>query len=135
MNDFMEPNTVARSPLRQRVGILVVGSMAFVCVVVASLVVYRLGKMSGGNTGQVRDVRDYLPDKQEKSYTPSSLVPNYIQTPTPTPTPMLGPGPFACDPYGFCNAYEDSKLVGCPKTYADRFCLNECQKTNVRCPK
>ncbi len=55
-------------------------------------------------------------------------------TPTPTPRPT-GPGSYACDEYGICNIYEDAKRVGCPKTYADPQCLNECGDKTVRCPK
>lgn len=63
------------------------------------------------------------------------------QTPTstpatlPSPTPILGPGTYACDPYGFCNLYEDPKAIGCPKTYADPHCLGQCADQAVRCPK
>ncbi len=53
----------------------------------------------------------------------------------PRDTPLLGPGVYACDEYGICNIYEDTKRAPCPKTYADRNCLNECKKIEVRCPK
>mgnify|MGYP001605628300 CR=1 FL=1 len=53
-------------------------------------------------------------------------------TPTSRPT---GPGQYACDEYGICNNYEDTKRVGCPKTYADPHCLNECGDKNIRCLK
>ena len=56
-------------------------------------------------------------------------------TPSPTTTRPTGPGQYACDEYGICNNYEDAKRVGCPKTYADPHCLNECGDTKVRCLK
>ena len=59
----------------------------------------------------------------------------FIPTATPTPAPPLGPGPYACDPQGICNHYADAVGIGCPKTYADPYCLGECGDTNVRCPK
>ncbi len=71
-----------------------------------------------------------LPKQGETfSETPSLAPPD---TPTPQPT---GPGPYACDMFGVCNFYEDTKRAGCPKTYADRRCLNECENKDVRCTK
>ena len=49
--------------------------------------------------------------------------------------PDTGPGQYACDEYGICNNYEDAKRVGCPKTYADLHCLNECGDTKIWCQK
>jgi hypothetical protein len=127
MNDVAKPGqTNAGQGSRKTVAFVGAGVVLAVVVIAASLVVYRLGKTGEGNNRQERNIRSFLPAKQADSSFPSAV---------PTPTPLLGPGPFACDPYGFCNAYEDSKRTGCPKTYADRYCLDECQKTNVRCPK
>jgi hypothetical protein len=52
-----------------------------------------------------------------------------------TPTPLQGPGPYACDPIGICSHYKDAKGSGCPKTYADSHCLEECGDKNEQCPK
>lgn len=125
MNDGAVPDTTNAGP-GSRKTIMFVGAslMLTVAVMTASLLVYWLGKMGGGNTGQVRDVRSYLPARQGGS-----------TFSVPSPAPLQGPGPFACDHYGFCNVYDDDKRAACPKTYADRHCLNECQKTDVRCPK
>ncbi len=60
--------------------------------------------------------------------------PVIISSLTPTPHPT-GPGPYACDMFGVCNYYEDTKRAGCPKTYADRSCLNECENKDVWCTK
>ena len=54
---------------------------------------------------------------------------------TPTTAPLLGPGQYACDPLGICNSYQDAIGRGCPKTYADPYCLGACGDTTVRCPK
>ncbi|MFA5103134.1 MAG: hypothetical protein WC525_08265 [Candidatus Thermoplasmatota archaeon] len=55
---------------------------------------------------------------------------------TPTPTPRLtGPGPYACDPLGICNHYQNATEKGCPRTYADDHCLDECADKKVQCPK
>ena len=70
-----------------------------------------------------------------------SLIPaiaaSTIPAPTvaPSPKPLLGSGMYACDPLGICNSYEDATRVGCPKTYADLYCLGECKDKTVRCPK
>ncbi len=64
--------------------------------------------------------------------------PGPVTTPSPSPTPTpppTGPGQYACDEYGICNLYEDARRVGCPKTYADPHCQNECGDTTVRCQK
>jgi len=59
----------------------------------------------------------------------------FIPTTVPSAAPLLGPGPYACDPSGICNIYQDAVGLGCPKTYADPYCLGACGDTNVRCPK
>ncbi len=124
MNDVAQPVKTTSVPLVRRTPVII-GVIVVLATIGASIVAYQMG---GNTTPNARQVQSTPKPSSFFTQEPS-------QDPTPTPTPLLGPGPFACDPYGFCNAYEDSKLVGCPKTYADRFCLNECQKTNVRCPK
>lgn len=58
-------------------------------------------------------------------------------TPNPTPTPASGfAGTFACSPgiriggivvvSGTCNNYADAEASGCPVSYADSSCNNEC---------
>ncbi|MBI5613614.1 type II secretion system protein [Candidatus Gottesmanbacteria bacterium] len=59
-------------------------------------------------------------------------------TPTPTPTPGGGgyAGTYACSPgikiggvvvvSGTCNNYADPVGSGCPRSYADSACLNQC---------
>ena len=55
-------------------------------------------------------------------------------SPTAIPTIATGTGPYACDPKGNCNNYADPTGYGqCPKTFADRKCLNECNNVNIRC--
>lgn len=76
------------------------------------------------------------PAREQNAPVVSSAAENPAPQSTPTQPPRpTGPGPFACDQYGVCNIYEDAKRTTCPKTYADRDCLNECQKKDVRCPK
>jgi len=71
---------------------------------------------------------------QGSSGTLQSAVSVLVNTPTPTPRPT-GPGPYACDPIGICSHYKDAKGAGCPKTYADSHCLDECGDKKVQCPK
>ena len=55
-------------------------------------------------------------------------VPTGPAAPTPTPTlyPSPTPGQYACAPKGFCKVYADPKSAGCPVTFADINCLNQC---------
>jgi len=64
-----------------------------------------------------------------------SVTLSSTSTPIPTPTPLQGPGPYACDPLDICSHYKDAKGAGCPKTYADSGCLDECGDKKVQCPK
>lgn len=110
--------------MNQKRAILVGGSLYLVAIVVAGFTAWQLAKNGSGSAGRVRDLRSYLPAPEGR---PSVSV--------PSPTPLVGPGTFACDHYGICNFYDENKRAACPKTYADRLCLNECEKTEVRCPK
>ena len=97
--------------------------------------VYQYAKNNTASSSQTRS--EGL--KESSSADSSSVIPAKAEsqsaiTPTPTPRPT-GPGQYACDQYGVCNNYEESKRTACPKTYADRTCLDECQKKDVQCPK
>ncbi len=46
-------------------------------------------------------------------------------TSTPAQTPIQ-PGGYACAPGGYCNSYSDPIGSGCPVTFADQFCMNQC---------
>ncbi|MCX6793887.1 MAG: prepilin-type N-terminal cleavage/methylation domain-containing protein [Candidatus Gottesmanbacteria bacterium] len=68
-------------------------------------------------------------------------APMPTSTPMPTPTPISSPPPgqYACAPADFlgtsyCKSYADPVGFGCPRTYQDPHCNNECQ-TNpaIRC--
>jgi prepilin-type N-terminal cleavage/methylation domain-containing protein len=69
-----------------------------------------------------------------------------IVTVTPGPLPTIAgmgastaPGAFACAPmdflgHSYCKSYSDPVGFGCPKTYSDSHCLQECQTyPDVRC--
>lgn len=124
-NDVAVSDTANAGP-KSRKTIVFIGAslMLTIAVITASLLVYWLWKTGGENNRPVRDLRSYLPAPEGR---PSFSV--------PSPTPLVGPGPFACDHYGICNVFDENKRAACPETYADRSCLNECQKTYVRCPK
>ena len=51
----------------------------------------------------------------------------------PTSTPLQGPGKYACAPTGDCTDYSDEARQSCPRTFADRSCLNQCGNPGVRC--
>ncbi len=40
---------------------------------------------------------------------------------------------FACDPVGVCNNYADPQSMGCPKTFRDPFCEQQCDTIKNRC--
>ncbi len=63
------------------------------------------------------------------------FVPNAGETPTPTPTPGGGGylGTYACTPGGQCNIYADPPASGCPQSYAEPTCNNECGDPANRC--
>ncbi len=118
MNDGAVPNSeIVDGQSRKTVALVVAGLFLVVVVISASFAAYQLGKTGGSKSGQVR-VR-------------STAFPSAV----PSPTPLLGPGSYACDPFGVCNLYDESARAGCPKTFADRSCLNECEKKDVRCKK
>ena len=61
-------------------------------------------------------------------------------TPTPTPTPSVPPPTptptgtqWACAPQGTCNVYADPLGSGCPFTWADKDCSNQCDNPANRC--
>lgn len=56
----------------------------------------------------------------------------------PTPTPNLSAGNWACAPPDFlgisyCNNYSNPGGAGCPLTFADNTCGNECGNPAIRC--
>lgn len=76
------------------------------------------------------------------SPSPSPLPsPSPVPTPSPTPSPSASPTPFpsggafACDPAGTCNFYGDPAGDGCPKTYSEATCQNECHILANRCAR
>jgi len=100
---------------------IIVGIVIFISYIGINISVWTLAKNS---------------QKKVKSVTSAFPTPSPTAGPTSTPTPRLtGPGTYACDPIGICNSYKDAKGAGCPKTYADSGCLDECGNANVRCPK
>ncbi len=63
------------------------------------------------------------------------LVPSKL-TPTPkatTVTPNTTPQTYACDPSGVCGVYENTAEKGCPKTFQDPKCSNQCKQIENRC--
>lgn len=74
--------------------------------------------------------------QSNKSLGQITPTPKSTATPIPSPTPATGPGPWACDPLGTCSRYNDSSVTsGCPKTFADTNCLNQCGNKAVQCSK
>ncbi len=121
MDDGEQPNKTNHGISRQLIAIVLGGC---VMLVAAGFIVFQMGKNTVGKSQQSRDVWSYLPVN-------SGIPPVVVAS----PTPLFGPGPFACDPFGICNMYDESTRAGCPKTFADRSCLNECEKKDVRCKK
>ena len=63
------------------------------------------------------------------------LVPSKL-SPTPKSTsitPKITPQTYACDPSGICGVYENTTEKGCPKTFQDPNCLNQCKQPENRC--
>ena len=64
-------------------------------------------------------------------------APTSTPTPTPpagpTPTPTPGGGNYACTPGGQCNIYADPEGAGCPVTFFEQTCNNQCIDPANRC--
>lgn len=61
---------------------------------------------------------------------PAKLTPTpQITTVTSKPTPQT----YACDPSGVCGVYENTAEKGCPKTFQDPTCSNQCKQLENRC--
>ena len=76
--------------------------------------------------------------EQTSTETPGDETGEFLISPTSSPTPRpTGPGTYACDPNGICNEYDgpEKPEYDCPKTFADRFCLDSCEDLTVRCKK
>ena len=95
--------------------------------------IYVVGKLTKGE-GAASTV---LPWEKKTPTNPSSFSsspsPSLPISRSPTPTPLQGPGQYACAPTGDCTDYSDEIRKTCPKTFADRSCLNQCGSTAVRC--
>lgn len=90
--------------------------------------------------GKVPDLKQYMLTTKKTSgnlQTAATPVNPDAAFTTPPPTPDIsGPGPYACDPLGFCNRYDDNaKNSGCPRTFYDANCLNRCGDKAVQCTK
>ena len=89
----------------------------------------------GTQRKQVEDETQVSNSTENAGETP---VDELLVSPTPSPTPRpTGPGTYACDPGGICNEYDgpEKPEYDCPKTFADRFCLDSCEDLTVRCKK
>lgn len=63
------------------------------------------------------------------------LVPSK-STPTPKTTtvmPKTTPQTYACDPSGICGVYDNTTEKGCPVTFQDPKCSNQCIQPEKRC--
>lgn len=61
---------------------------------------------------------------------PTKLTPaSKTTTVTPNPTPQT----YACDPSGVCGVYEHTQEKGCPLTFQDPKCSNQCTQPDKRC--
>jgi len=89
----------------------------------------------GTQRTQVQDDTQVSTSTESAGETPADEL---LVSPTPSPTPRpTGPGTYACDPGGICNEYDgpEKPEYDCPKTFADRFCLDSCEDLTVRCKK
>jgi hypothetical protein len=120
-NDRKDTNPLIATLTSRHISPLMIGIL-YVCLLIAvTLISFRIfwgGKQKNQGTSDM-------------SQSVTVLSPTNI----PTPTPLQGPGPYACDPIGICSHYKDAKGAGCPKTYADSHCLDECGDKKVQCPK
>ncbi len=56
-----------------------------------------------------------------------------LWTPTPTVPPIFA-GAYACRQDGQCNDVGDPQSLGCPASFADPNCSNNCDNPAYRCP-
>ena len=106
---------------------------------ILGLVVYVLGSiyLVGRLTKNQGAASTVFPWESKTSLPSSSLPifhsPSLPVSHSPTPTPLEGPGRYACAPTGDCTDYSDEIRKTCPRTFADRSCLNQCGEKSVRC--
>ena len=99
-------------------------------IIISACILYFL-YVAKGNKLETENQRSVAPSIPSNTTTARFFIPTTV----PSAAPLLGPGPYACDPQGICNHYADAIGVGCPKTYADPYCLGECSDEKVQCPK
>ena len=104
---------------------LAMGFFIFLIIILSAFILYSLF-FAKGNKLQLEN---------QTGVDSSIPAPAVVLSPLPSPKPLQGPGPYACDPEGICNIYENAVGAGCPKTYADMNCLEECGDAKVHCPK